>query len=155
MEFSRHLLIDGYNVIHDWPELHAELRGDGSVARSLLADAVRPLHDRERIRVTLVFDGRGADIEIERPGGDNTFSFLFSPATMSADDVIERLIGAADDPSLYTVVTRDRAERETIEALGATGMSPRDLKQWIERTQALLARDLKSHSREIDRRWKS
>lgn len=154
MDFSRHLLIDGYNVIHDWPELRTELRGGGAVARERLVEAVRVIHDRDRIRVTIVFDGRGEKIEVERPNEELTFSLVYSPASLSADDVIERLVGAAEESSLCTVVTRDRAERETIEALGAQAISPGELRSWVERTGGFLGRDLESHRRDMDRQWR-
>lgn len=153
-DYSRHLLIDAYNVIHHWPELRRALRRGNGVAREELAAAVRVLHDRERIRVTLVFDGRGSEIEVERPGHSLTFSYLYSPGSLSADDVIERLVGSASDPGNCIVVTRDLAERRTIEALGAVARSPEELRSWIARARAAVARQLADRSRRVDADWR-
>ena len=41
---------------------------------------LRPIHDIEGWRVTIVFDGSGDDeIRVERPGKELTFSYVFGP----------------------------------------------------------------------------
>lgn len=155
MDYSRHLLIDAYNVIHRWPELRRALRSGSGLARDALAAAVQVLHDHERVRVTLVFDGQGTEIQVERPGEQLTFSCVYSPATMSADDIIERLIGNAPDPENHVVVTQDLAERHTIEALGASALSPEDLRHWVNRAEQAVARELAAHQKKVDSQWKT
>ncbi len=155
MDFARHLLIDAYNVIHQWPETKRALVPDRAIARELLGAAVRILHDRERVRVTLVFDGRGPEITVERPGESLTFSYLYSPSSMSADDVIEQIVGASAEPGTYIVVTRDLPERRTIEALGGTVMTPEDLHAWIARCREALSRDLAERWKTVESRWKA
>ena len=154
MSETRHLLIDGYNVIHDWPHLRSLLPTRPEAARDRLAEEVRILHDREGWRVTLVFDGKGEEITIERPGGPPTFSLVFSPSGMSADDIIERLVAADPKSSRITVVTRDTAQRQTIEAFGAIGMSPSELRDWIRRAGAGLASALGTLRRQVDKEWR-
>lgn len=153
-DYSRHLLIDAYNVIHHWPELRRALRRGTAVAREELASTVRVLHDHERIRVTLVFDGQGSEIQVERPGPQLTFSYLFSPDSLSADDVIERLVGSAPDPENCIIVTRDLAERHTIEALGAIAHTPDDLRAWVMRVEESVARELTDRRKQIEVDWK-
>lgn len=155
MDYSRHLLIDAYNVIHQWPDLKRAMRRGSVYAREMLATRVRVLHDHERIRVTLVFDGQGSEIQVERPGAQLTFSYVFSPASLSADDVIERLVGGASDPESCIVVTRDLAERHTIEALGASACSPDDLRAWVEQAERSVAGGLSAHRKQVDAEWKN
>ena len=154
MDFFRHLLIDAYNVIHQWPELKQALRRDRAVAREMLAATVRVIHDREHVRVTLVFDGKGEEITIERPGEALTFSYLYSPSSMSADDVIEQIVGASVEPGRIIVATRDLAERRTIEALGGTVISPEDLRDWVARVERALTRDLTERRKTVESEWK-
>lgn len=153
MDYSRHLLIDAYNVIHQWPELRRTLGRGSAACREALAAAVRVLHDHERVRVTLVFDGRGDEIEVERPGKVLTFSYVYSSSFMSADDVIERMVGGAPDAKIYLVVTGDLAERHTVEALGASVLSPRDLHAWVAAAEKAVAAKLKTHRRRIESDW--
>lgn len=151
--YSRHLIIDGYNVVHQWPELKTHLRG-GAVARERLVEAVRMIHDVEAVRVTVVFDGAGQDIEIERPGEDLTFSVVYSPAGMSADAVIERMVEVAESREAIHVVTRDNLERETVQAMGAFALDPDGLRDWILRCDRKLARDLHRRRAGVERQWR-
>ncbi len=151
---GRHLLIDGYNVIHHWPHLKKELREGGEVARARLVNAVQVIHDVEKIRVTIVFDGKGDDIEIERPSGDLSFSVIYSPKGMSADGVIEQLVGVSEHPENVQVATRDNLERETVEALGASSLSPQDLADWVSRCETRLALELRRRKARADRAWR-
>jgi predicted RNA-binding protein with PIN domain len=153
--FDKHLLIDGYNVIHAWPGLKKVLLREGAAAaRERLCEAARVLHDFEKIRVSFVFDGRGERIEIERPGRQLTFSVVFSPAAMTADGVIEQLVGKAEDPGLILVATSDGLERQTVEALGAKWLSPRDLEVWIKRARDHQDRELTRRKGANDNKWR-
>jgi uncharacterized protein len=133
--YEKHLIVDGSNILHAWPELRTLLQRDRDVAREKLTQSVRLIHDSEQVRLTLVFDGRGGDLVVESPGGQNTFAVVYTPAGTTADDVIEQLVGKAADPSACVVATDDRAERLTIEATGATGVSAEELRAWVARTE--------------------
>lgn len=136
MAFEKHLLIDGSNVLHRWPELRALMKRDRDAARSRLSEAVRVLHDFEGFRVTLVFDGKGSEMSVEHPSGHDTFIHIFSPSHLTGDDVIEHLVGKSVDPAQCWVVTDDRAERDTVDAVGGTSISAEELAEWIIRTEA-------------------
>ncbi|MCH8474190.1 MAG: NYN domain-containing protein [Opitutales bacterium] len=152
---QRHLLVDGYNVLHQWPRGKAFLRrGQLAAARDYLAAEVRVLHDREGLRVTLVFDGKGEKVELERPYEDLTFSFLYSPSGLSADAVIEQLVSGAGDPSQCLVITQDSLERETLQVAGATVMSPEDLAAWVRQAEGRLAGELQKRRQESHEWWR-
>ena len=137
MNFTRHLLVDGANLLHAWPELRAMLPHQRPAARALLARRVGVIHDVEEMRVTLVFDGRGPELALERPSDEPTFSVLHTPSALTADDVIEQLVGSPNsEPARCIVATGDRAERQTVETLGARAISPEELAAWVERASA-------------------
>jgi predicted RNA-binding protein with PIN domain len=152
--FNKHLLIDGANILHAWPELRGLLQRDRDAARASLSQRVSVLHDLEQVRVTIVFDGRGDELVIKRPSSQPTFSHLYTPTGTTADDVIEHLIGKAADGSLYIVATDDRAERQTIEALGATGLSSTDLAAWIARADERQRAQVAGLRRGNERDWR-
>jgi hypothetical protein len=152
--FDKHVLIDGANVLHAWPELRALLKRDRDAARARLSQAVRAIHDVEEARVTLVFDGRGDEIAVERPSSHDTFTHLYTPAGMTADDLIEQLVGRAAEPRSCFVVTDDRAERQTIEALGAAALSTDDLAQWVARVEQRQGVRLAERRRDNDQKWR-
>jgi hypothetical protein len=135
MGSEKHLLVDGANVLYAWPELRAVLRRDRSAARSRLIQRLIAIHDVEGIRVTVVFDGCGAEMVVERPAGPATFSVVSTPAGTTADDVIEQVVGRSADPGDCHVATGDQAERQTITASGAHWVSPGDLAAWVARAE--------------------
>ena len=152
--FQRHLLIDGYNVLHQWPAGKLFLnRSQMAAGRDFLARETRVLHDREGWRVTLVFDGKGSEVEVERPFMDPTFSLLYAPASLSADAVIEQLVAGCADPGSCVVVTLDRLERETLAAVGANTMTPEDLARWIAGAVQRMRGELQQRDRQIRREW--
>jgi uncharacterized protein len=152
--FAKHLLIDGSNLVHAWPELRALGKRDRDAARARLSQEVSVIHDMEQFRVTLVFDGRGADLVIERPSGHATFTHLYTATGVTADDVIEQLVGQAAEASACYVATDDRAERQTIEALGATGVSSEELAAWVRRLAGRQRTLLSERQQRNDREWR-
>ena len=154
MAFEKHLLVDGANLVHAWPELRALMKRDRDAARSQLTQRLVAIHDAEQTRVTLVFDGRGDELVVERPSGYMTFSVLHTPSSLTADDVIEQLVGRAADPSLCLVATGDQGERETIEATGAVWVPPADLAAWIGRAEMRLAATVAGLNRTNAQKWR-
>jgi predicted RNA-binding protein with PIN domain len=135
MASAKHLLVDGPNILHAWPELRALLRRDRDAARSQLVQRLATIHDAEAVRVTAVFDGRGPELVVERPSQQETFIVLFTPSKLTADDVIEQLVARAAEPDTCHVATGDQAERRTVEAFGASWVAPDELAAWCERAE--------------------
>ncbi len=150
----RHLLIDGYNVIHAWPELRELLDFDIDTACKHLANTAQIIHDFENIRTTLVFDGKGPKINIERPSKDLSFSLLYTPSNLTADEFIEQFVKNGVKKQSFIVVSRDNLLVETTSALGATTMNPDNFKSWINQCQQLQSEKLKRHSKNIRKEWK-
>lgn len=122
------VIVDGYNIIHAWAELKAELlRGPLAEARSrlisLLAEyaAVRP------VRITVVFDGpRASPVPDAAPETIDGVRVLFSGRSGSADHLIERLAYAVTQRGdAVTVATSDRLQRDMVRAMGGTTMDAR------------------------------
>lgn len=150
----RHLLVDGANLLHAWPELRALARRDRTAARTGLVQCLSVLHDDEAWRVTVVFDGRGPDLAIEGVGGQPSFAVVTTPDALTADDVIEQLVGKSAEPAACTVVTGDRAEAQTVTALGAQTITPAELAAWLERLRSRQNARIKGLGRDNDQRWR-
>ena len=136
MSYARHLLVDGSNVLQAWPELRALAKRDRDAARAQLMRRLAPLHDVEQVRVTIVFDGRGAELAIERPSGHTTFSIVHTPASLTADDVIEQMVSSAAEPANCSVATDDVAERSMVSAAGGHAMTSHDLASWVRQAES-------------------
>ncbi len=165
---DRHLLVDAFNVIHAWPDLRQALNTHGpDAARTQLAEALRPIHDVEGWRVTIVLDGSGEVLRVERPGEELTFSYVYGPKGQSADAIIEQLVVNANLPAdedrrprkkhkadqELVVATRDNMLSEAAAAAGARLMTPDFLKDWAESAGARQTREVLARSRHTASQW--
>ena len=125
------LIIDGYNLLHEMDELARLLQTDIQSARHRLVRMVEETAHNMASQTTIVFDGREA-------GSDAAFDsryleVFFSPAHLSADTVIERLVCKYKSPEHILVVTSDRAERDTVCGAGAQTMPSEEFMEYCHR----------------------
>lgn len=115
------LIIDGYNLLHQVESLSQMLNSDIQGARHRLVRMVEETAHNMARQTTIVFDGReaGSDAALT----SKHLEVLFSPANLSADTVIERLVCKLSDPGRSLVVTSDHAEHDTVSSAGAQTMS--------------------------------
>ena len=137
----RYLLIDAYNVICATDSLRGIMQSELDSARDQLADIVRSIHDAEAVHVALVLDSRKDKLEVERPYKVKTFEYLYAPAALSADGVIERMVARVKNPQDTTVVSNDRMVRESVRANGAIALRPEDLFEWASGCESRLVQD--------------
>lgn len=107
-----HVVVDGYNVAKlGWPSLSLVQQRDRCI------EATEGMASRFGTRIHVVFDG--ATI----PGASTTARRLvrvsYSPAGVSADDVIRHEVAALDPSIPVAVVTNDRAIVRDVKAMGA------------------------------------
>jgi predicted RNA-binding protein with PIN domain len=108
-----HLVIDGYNLLHNTPELAlAQNKGQG---RAALLKALKIYRDRRRHKLTVVFDG-GPDAAPSR-ASESGVPVVYSGAEQSADDVIAEM-SAKHGPGV-TVITDDRELTQRCMAKGS------------------------------------
>ena len=137
----RYLLIDAYNVIYATDSLSEIMEGKLDTARDQLAKIVRSIHDAESVHVALVLDSRNDKLEVEHPYKVKTFEYLYAPAALSADGVIERMVARVKNPQDTTVVSNDRMVRESVRANGAIALRPEDLFEWASGCELRLLQD--------------
>jgi predicted RNA-binding protein with PIN domain len=127
---ARYLIVDGHSVIFAWPSLLKLHQRRRSLARDELIKHLRDYQDRTGTRVVVVFDGKGDRIgETADPGDVHVF---YSRRGQTADAIIERLASKYAGRFELCVATSDHLEQETVNASGATVISPDLLKQLIE-----------------------
>jgi predicted RNA-binding protein with PIN domain len=134
-------LVDAYNVIYATDELRRLLTEGQDIARDRLADVVRSIHDAEAVRVALVVDSRNDQLEVEHPFGKKTFEYLYAPAALTADGVIERIVRRAQEPGQVTVVSNDNLVREATRSAGGIALRPEELMEWAAACERRLEQD--------------
>ena len=148
------ILVDGYSLLHNWPELARGKSRHSAAAREELVHTLTQYRDAIGTPITVVFDGAGGP-----PGTPKTIStpeleVLYSKPGQTADDIIERAAHRLSAFGEVLVVTDDSAERETVLSLGAMASSCLNFIQSIENTLAELQRELKQRNRKERERFR-
>ncbi len=112
-------LIDGYNVAKlGWPALDLDHQREQCVV------AAENMAKRWNMTVTIVFDG--ATIEGAHTSTRRRVRIVYSPAGVSADDVLRAEVACVDVAKPVVVVTNDRAIISDVAAAGANTVSSDD-----------------------------
>jgi len=104
---SPRIVIDGYNLIYAMPELARLVATDLERARDGLVAKLAVYRSGRNVRVTVVFDGRGAAAPQTRPPGG--IEVVFSRAPQTADAKIKNMLALENSPKSWTVVTSDNS----------------------------------------------
>lgn len=132
MEIFRHILIDGYNVIHSKFRIKSLITNSQDKARNELINLAHIIYSTESTKITLVFDSNKDKLEIEYPLKVKSFACVFAPISLSADGVIEQILVNSKNNDLITVVTNDNLIKESTRVNGSNLMTPEDFYNWSE-----------------------
>jgi uncharacterized protein len=149
------ILVDGYSLLHNWPELAPGKPRHSAAAREELIHILTRYQDAAGTPVTVIFDGatskRGRPEKAEEPAVE----VLYSRAGQTADQMIERATHRLTAYGEVLVVTDDFAERDTVLSLGGMVASCVGFIQTMESALADLQREIKHHNRKERRRFKN
>jgi predicted RNA-binding protein with PIN domain len=139
------LVVDGYNVIHAWPELK-RLLSDASLeaARDKLVERLALLGMVRGTEVTVVFDShRAASSSEEMVEGVRV---LFTRKGHSADHAIERIAYQAGDAGdVITVATSDRFQRDLVRGMGGAVISALELERQVKEAEQEMGRSVERY----------
>jgi hypothetical protein len=129
------LIVDGYNVIHAWPELAPIIKGGhAEEARRRLTVMLGEYAAATGERVTVVFDAHGRARD-HGPGETvDGVTVIFGSKAQTADHVIERRVSVAKhrgDAGLVTVATGDRLQRDLVMGMGGAVIGAEALRQVV------------------------
>lgn len=139
-EFQKHLLVDGWNIIRSeaaMSKAFSELGQDS--AKKMLAARLSPIHDIFGYRLTIVYDGKGDEISIEKIGQSDTFCEVYTPSSLTADELIEQYCANSKNPKSITVASRDNLIRLTAMGFKVESITASQLLGWAD--------DAASHAR--------
>jgi YacP-like NYN domain len=113
---SANTFIDGYNVAKlGWPSLDLDHQREQCIV------AAENLAKRWNVAMTIVFDG--AAVEGAHAARRRRVRIVYSPAGVSADDVLREEVAASGPDRPVVVVTNDRAVITDVVAAGANSVS--------------------------------
>lgn len=141
------ILVDGYSLLHGWPELAPGKARYSAFARNELIRKLTQFRDSTGTPVTIVFDGVGSRQRKSDVKSTPEMEIIFSRAGNNADQIIERVAHQLASFGDVLVVTDDNLERETVMAGGAHASSCLNFIQTVESALAEMQNDLKHHNR--------
>ena len=141
------ILVDGYSLLHNWPELAPGRARHSAAARDELIQRLTLYQDATETPITIFFDGGGAPDGTPVAVSTPKVEVLYSRGGQTADDLIERAAHRFGAYGEVLAVTDDRAERDTVIGLGGMASSCWNFIQTVENTLAEMADDIKHHNR--------
>ncbi len=141
------ILVDGYSLLHNWPELAAGAPRHSERARDELVEMLQGYQDACGTPVTIFFDGAGARRTRPKNQSSQAVEVLFSSAGQTADDLIERAAHRFQDYGEVLVVTDDFAERDMVSGFGGSVASCANFIRMIDQALGELQDKLNQHNR--------
>jgi predicted RNA-binding protein with PIN domain len=140
------ILVDGYSLLHHWPELAPGSPRHSMQARDELIRVLTLYRDAIGTPITIVFDGAGKSASTEFPSTPD-LEIIYSRSGQTADQIIERVAARMGDYGEVLAVTDDYAERDTVFYHGGMASSCANFVKDVERTLQEQERDIALYNR--------
>jgi predicted RNA-binding protein with PIN domain len=141
------ILVDGYSLLHSWPELAPGVPRHSARAREELIITLTHFQDATGDPITIFFDGSGAPPGTPKSESSRAMEILFSGPGQTADDLIERAAHRFQDYGEVLVVTDDNAKRDTVSGFGSSISSCANFIRLIGSALGNLEEDLENYNR--------
>jgi hypothetical protein len=141
------ILVDGYSLLHNWPELAEGAPRHSERARDALVDMLQHYQDARGTPVTIFFDGSGKRRTRPKDASGQAVEVLYSSGGQTADDLIERAAHRFQDYGEVLVVTDDFAERDTVSGFGGSVASCANFIRMIDQALSEMQDSLNQRNR--------
>ena len=140
------LLVDGYNILHAWPELKRLLPVSLEYARDSLVERLSVYQQINDVEVFAVFDARRVLGGRNSADSKDGVTVIFSRGSDSADHVIERLAyQALNAGEMVEVATSDRTQRDLVRGMGGAVIDAIELQRRVVEAEAQMERNVKRY----------
>lgn len=137
------LIVDGYNIIGDWPELRALKSNDLAAARDRLIEKMAEYQAYSGYKVIIVFDAQYVK-GTEKKFRNHKVEVIFTRTNETADERIEKLaISLNNRKTQVHVATSDFTEQWAIFGQGALRKSARELLIEMESVERKIEKSVK------------
>lgn len=122
------MLVDGYNIIHSWPELKEIAKDNIDAARMKLIQMMGDFQGYKQCLLILVFDAYQVEDGIGSMVKDHNIYVVYTKQAQTADMYIEKATHDFGEHYHIIVATSDGMEQLIVIGQGAHRMSSRELK---------------------------
>jgi uncharacterized protein len=141
------ILVDGYSLLHNWPELASGQPRHSERARAELIYILTRYHDATGEPITIFFDGSGAPPDAPKHEPDPAVEVLFSRTGQTADQMIERAAHRFQPHGEVLAVTDDGAVRDMVGGFGGSVAGCANFIRTVETALTELQDELRRHNR--------
>jgi len=141
------VIVDGYNVIHAWPQLK-RLLDDASLeaSRDKLIERLSVFGMVAGADVTVVFDAHHSTARTSSEELVEGVHVMFTRKGHSADHAIERIAYEASQAGdAITVATSDRFQRDLVRGMGGAVISALELERRVVEAEQELGRRVQKY----------
>lgn len=131
---NHYLIVDGYNVINNWPEFETTKVEDLGHAREHLMELLTNYQALSGQEVILVFDAHQVEGQ-EKAEIINGLRVIYSRKGETADSVIEKLVYSLAKEHKVTVATSDWLQQRIVLGKGGLRISSRELREMVMKRQ--------------------
>lgn len=149
------ILVDGYSLLHSWPEIAPGRARHSAAARDELIHVLTRYRDAITTPITIIFDGSRAPTGTPKAHSTPELEVLYSGVGNTADDLIERAAYRMKEYGEVMVVTDDYAERDTVINFGASAASCANFINMVHSALDDLQTDVETYNRRELTRYKN
>ena len=148
------VFVDGYNVLNSWPNLKTDKEYTFDGTREKLIDIMHNYGSYSDCKVILVFDGyKVAGNREKKEEKNKNLTIVFTKDGQTADSYIEKYISSLSKYDDIEVATSDYAEQQIILGKGASRISARELKLYVDNAMVKIKEEQERHQQKIQRNF--
>ncbi len=152
-KYKSYLIVDGYNIINDWEELKKLAEDDLDAAREKLIHYLIEFSQYNGKKAIVVFDAYNVKNSIEKIEKRKYITVVYTKEHQTADSYIEKFISTLSKYDKVQVATSDYAEQQIILGKGATRISARELKLYLDETMIKIKEKQHDTTKKIQRNF--
>ena len=138
MDTERYLLVDGYNIVFAWKELHELAKENIDAARGRLMDVLCNYQGYKKCTLILVFDAYKVKGNLGEMYDYHNIHIVYTKEAETADQYIEKLAHKIGREKDVTVATSDGLEQLIIRGQGCKLISAREFYEEVKRVEELI-----------------
>lgn len=148
-----YLIVDGYNIINAWEELKDISKNDLDGAREKLIHYIIEYAEYTGKKAIIVFDAYNVKNSKEKVEERKHVTIVYTKEHQTADTYIEKYIGSLSKYDDIEVATSDYAEQQIVLGKGASRISARELKLYIDSTIEKIKEEQNKQHKKIQRNF--
>ena len=150
---NSYLIVDGYNIINAWDNLKEISKVDLDGAREKLVHYIIEYAQYTGKKAIIVFDAYNVKNSKEKIEERKYITIVYTKEHQTADSYIEKYISSLSKYDDIEVATSDYAEQQIILGKGASRISARELKLYVDSAMVKIKEEQEKRQQKIQRNF--